>query len=224
MSYGLYIAKIVGVCSSTDNRLQIRILPQMSTLDENLCPKWPSFFKDELYTGLKGDLVWCICDDEFNNGYVLGLANYNTYGDDEYSQITSENKTINLSIPKEELQDKIQDYSVKLLAQKLDFTDIKVTYWGDSSIHFIERSTGGFIIAFSSGSMLIMRNSEFIVHMGNENGSTFKMDLSGISMSSKDSVKIQAPYIGLGENPTGNVLVTNGESSEGGYVSNYVEA
>lgn len=224
MGYGLYIAKIVGVNTSADNRLQIRILPQMANLEESMCPKWPSFFKDELYTGRNGDLVWCVCDDNFDNGYVLGLANYAAYGDDAYSTITINKEEIPLSIPKEGLQDKISEASVQLLGKRINLQDVKVTYWDSNSIHFIERSTGGFIIAYSVGSLLIMRPSEFFLHIGSaEKGPSIKVDSTGISMAA-DDMKFQSKHIGLGLNPTAKVVVTNGVSAEGGFPSSYVEA
>lgn len=224
MSYGLYIAKIVGVCTSSDSRLQIQILPQMSSLDTTICPKWPFFFKDEAFTGKYGDLVWCICDDEFNNGFVLGLANFGAYGDDYYETYNLGSQEIPLSIPNENLQEKISSAAVELLGQRISFQDIKVTHWNETSIHFVERSTGGFIVAFAVGSLLIMRPSEFFVHIGSEaSGSSLKINSEGLSMAG-DSIKLQSEEVNLGKHPTGNVMVTNGTSSEGALTSSYVKA
>ena len=47
MSYGIYIAQVVGVANSGDDRLQVRVLPQMQnymTLPDDQCPKWSFFF------------------------------------------------------------------------------------------------------------------------------------------------------------------------------------
>lgn len=224
MSYGLYIGRVVGVASSTNSRLQVRILPHMETLEAADCPIWPSFFRDELYTGKENELVWCICDDEFNNGYVLGLANYAAYSEDDYSTLTRGSTTIPLSIPKESLQDKISDVTAQLLGERVVFSDIKVTYWDSNCIHFIERSTGGTIIAYSSGSILIMRPTQFYVHIGGiSNGTSLKIDSTGVSVSGS-AIKLQAPYVGLGTNPSARVVVTNGSTAEGSFVSSYVKA
>lgn len=224
MSYGLYIAKIVGVSTQSDSRLQLQILPQMSSLDTSICPKWPFFFKDELFTGKYGDLVWCICDDSFNNGFVLGLANFGAYGEDYYETCNLGSQKIPLSLPYEDLQEKISSTSVELLGQRISFQDIKITHWNETSIHFIERSTGGFIIAYAVGSLLVMRPSEFFIHIGTgSTGPSLKMNSEGISMVG-DSIKLQSEEVNLGKNPIGGVMVTNGASAEGALVSSYVKA
>lgn len=226
MNYGLYLAKIVGVCSNTDSRLQIKILPQMESISDDMCPKWPYFFRDEILTGAAGDLVWCICDNEFNNGYVLGLANYNTYSDDAYetSKDRDTNKDIYLSLPDENLKKKIQDASIKLLGSTLSFQNVKVTHWDTNSIHMVERDTGGFVIAFAVGSMFIMRPQEFIVHIGGATtGTSFKMDAETIGLKA-ENIKLQSEKVGLGSNPTAPVLVTNGPSFEGSIPSKYAKA
>lgn len=225
MSYGLYIASIVGVCTSEDSRLQVRILPQMTDISSERCPRFPYFFKDELFTGKNGDLVWCVCDDEFNVGYILGLANYNTYTDDTFTTTTKGNTTINLSLPTD-LKESVKNTCLALKGETLDFTDLKVTHWNDTSIHFVERNSGGFIIAYSTGSILIMRPTEFFVHIGPgkvDSGSSFKLDLNGVSFAGS-SIKLESEQIGLGKSPSGKVLVTNGASAEAATTSKYVEA
>ena len=226
MNYGLYLAEVVGVCNDDDDRLQIKILPQMEGISDSMCPKWPYFFRGEVLTGKIGELVWCICDNEFNIGYVLGLANYNTYTDDNFTTTKDRTtqETINLSIPNENLKEKIQDASLKILGTTLSFQNVKVTYWDENSIHMVERSSGGIIAAFAVGSLFVMRPDEFVVHIGGSNSnSTFKIDSKTIGFQS-ENIKLQGDNVGLGNNPTGTVLVTNGTSFEGSYVSSYVKA
>lgn len=197
----------------------------MTDIDNSQCPRFSYFFRDELFTGKEGDLVWCVCDNDFNIGYILGLANYTTYTDDVFTTTTIGQSTINLSIPST-LKEKVRSASLNLKSKEFDFTDIKVTHWNDTSIHFVERSTGGFIVAYSIGSMLIMRPDEFYVHIGTgspDSGSSFKIDLNGIGFSSPN-IKLQSPAVSLGNNPAGKVLITNGASAEAASVSNYVEA
>ena len=51
MAYSFYVAEIVEASTIDDNRLRIRVLPYMEGIPNEKCPCWPSFFRDELYTG-----------------------------------------------------------------------------------------------------------------------------------------------------------------------------
>ena len=210
MGYNLYLAEVVGVAIETDSRVQVRVLPQMEGISENMCPRWPCFFRDEGLTGNPGDLVWVICDDEFSLGYILGLANYNTFVEDTFSEYS-------LS---PDLQQKGKDILLSIKAETLNYHNIKLEYWDSNCIHFVEKSTGGKIIVFSSGTIYIMRPKEFIVVIGN---TKLQLNADGISMSG-NNIKLQSEYVGLGNSPKGNVLITDGVSSEGASISNFVKA
>lgn len=227
----LYLAKIVGCGKEGDNRLQIRVLPYMddsTEIGDDQCPKWPFFFKDELYIGTYGELVWCIGDDHFNVGYVLGPANYYTNYSSSYSTATKNNKEVILSPSQEKLLSTISNNITKVGASNMgaessdnfSMNNMKVTFWSDSCIHFIDRDNGGFIIAYSSGSLLVMTPFEFFVHINTESGKpesgpTLKLDSNGISTVG-ESIKLQSEDIGLGKNPMGNILTTEGTTAEGG--------
>lgn len=210
MGYNLYLAEIVGVPTETDSRIQVRILPQMEELPSEMCPRWPCFFRDEGLTGASGDIVWALCDDEFSTGYILGLANYNTFVEDSYS---------NYSISPD-LKQKGKDILLNLKAETLSYNNIKLDYWDSNCIHFVEKSTGGKIIVFSSGTIYVMRPKEFIVSIGD---TKINVNASGISFSG-ESIKLQSEYVGLGNSPKGNVLITNGVSADGASVSDFVKA
>ena len=131
MDYGFYLAEVVSVSQPKDNRLGVRVLPYMEGIESSKCPVWPSFFKDELFTGKNGDLVWVICDDEFSLGYVFGVANYNTYPDvvDRTNSPTVYEKStdgISLSIPTD-LRAKISDYKISIDGFALSLDNVKVT-------------------------------------------------------------------------------------------------
>lgn len=218
MGYGFYLAQVVTVSQEKDNRLGVRVLPHMEGIPSNKCPVWPSFFRDEMYTGKMGDFVWVICDDEFSLGYVFGLANYNTYPD--ISGFEKSSDKINLSIPSE-LRSKMSESMVSIEGVMLSLDNVKVTYWDDNCIHYIERSTGGKIIAYKSGSIYIFRQNECIIKIG---PTIFKLDANGFSVVS-DTIGLQGNYIGLGNSESlGHVLVTNGVSSLGAYPSKTVHA
>lgn len=225
MSYGFYLAEVTSVAQPKDNRLGVRVLPQMKGIESSKCPVWPSFFKDELFTGKEGDLVWVLCDDEFSLGYVFGLANYITYPDVvDRSGVPTVFETssdgISLSIPSD-LREKISQAKVSIDGFMLSLDNVKVTYWDDNCIHYIERSTGGKVIAFKSGSVYIFRQNEFIIKIGS---TILKLDAESLGAVSK-SIALQANFVGLGDSSSkGNVLVTNGVSADGAYVSSSVHA
>jgi hypothetical protein len=222
--YSFYVAQIIEASTVDDNRLRVRVLPYMEGIPKEKCPCWPSFFRDELYTGKEGDYVWVICNDEFSLGYIFGLANYNTYGDVTTESGTSIFKTsrdgISLSIP-EELRNTIMESSCKTLGTSLNLTDAKVTFWSDNCVHYVERSTGGFIIAFSNGTLYIFRPKEIILKIGNSE-SAFRMDADTLSAVA-DTVKLQGE-VNLGKNPSANVLVSGAGSGVSSLKSSSVKA
>ena len=204
MSYGIYIAQVVGVANSGDDRLQVRVLPQMQnymTLPDDQCPKWSFFFRDEFYTGTgaANDYVWVICNDDFSIGYILGAANYTTYSSEStlYKQ---------KSIPSD-LTKAIKESIATLRGEQYSFKNLKVTFWNNDSIHFIERSTGGSIIAFRNGTLYIARPDEFAIVMGETKFTMSKQ--KGISLSGT-SIKLGSNDVFIGNKADGKILVTTG--------------
>lgn len=217
MSYGIYIAQVVGAANSGDDRLQVRVLPQMqnaSTLPDSQCPKWSYFFRDEFYTGTgaANDYVWVICNDDFSVGYILGIANYTTYTSEEtlYKQ---------KSIPSD-LINTMKDSIATLRGEQYSFKNLKVTFWNEDSVHLIERGTGGSIIAFRNGTFYMMRPSEFVISIGD---TKLTMNRSGISLTGA-SIKLGSKDVCLGNEPDGGVLVTTGMTGADARVSQYVRA
>ena len=204
MSYGIHIAQVVGVANSGDDRLQVRVLPQMQnymTLPDDQCPKWSFFFRDEFYTGTgaANDYVWVICNDDFSVGYILGAANYTTYSSEStlYKQ---------KSIPSD-LTKAIKESIATLRGEQYSFKNLKVTFWNNDSIHFIERSTGGSIIAFRNGTLYIARPDEFAIVMGETKFTMSKQ--KGISLSGT-SIKLGSNDVFIGNKADGKILVTTG--------------
>lgn len=222
--YSFYVAQVIEATTVDDNRLRVRVLPYMEGISKEKCPCWPSFFRDELYTGKEGDYVWVICNEEFSLGYIFGLANYNTYGDVTTEGGTSIFKTsrdgINLSIP-EDLRNTIMESSCKTLGTSLNLTDAKVTFWNDNCVHYVERSTGGFVIAFSNGTLYVFRPKEIILKIGNSD-SAFRMDADTLSAVA-DTVKLQGE-VNLGKNPSANVLISGSGSGVSSLKSSSVKA
>ena len=217
MSYGIYIAQVVGAATEGDDRLQVRVLPQMqnrATLPDSQCPRWSFFFRDEFYTGTAAadEYVWVICNDDFSVGYILGVANYTTYSSDDslYQQ---------KSIPSD-LREAIRTSVATLRGESYKFDGIKVTFWNNDSIHLIEKATGGKIIAFRNGTLYMMRPDEFAIMIGN---TKLTMNRSGISLTGT-SIKLGSNDVCLGNEPDGGVLVTTGATGADARVSKYVRA
>ena len=214
MSYGIYIAQVVGVANSGDDRLQVRVLPQMQnymTLPDDQCPKWSFFFRDEFYTGTgaANDYVWVICNDDFSVGYILGAANYTTYSSEStlYKQ---------KSIPSD-LTKAIKESIATLRGEQYSFKNLKVTFWNNDSVHFIERSTGGSIIAFRNGTLYIARPDEFAIVMGETKFTMSKQ--KGISLSGT-SIKLGSNDVFIGNKADGKILVTTGVTGNDARASN----
>lgn len=214
MSYGLYLSKIVADSDpfKGECRLQVKIIPHMDNIPNNLCPIYPYFFKDEALTGKVGELAWVISNDDFTVGYVLGLANYNSYS---YKRGNLEDYTIPTSL----LSD-INKYLVKLKSEELAFVNMKVTFWNNDCIHFVEKTSGGSIIAFRNGTISITKPNEIFYKVGD---SKIFISNNSITLDSKN-IYLQSDYVGLGRNPTGNVLITSGVGKEAPVTSNIVKA
>jgi len=200
MQYGVHIAEIVGIAGDNNFRMKVRVLPHMSEISDDYLPIWPNFFKGKGITGKVGELVWCLTNEEFTMGYILGMVAAYTYSGSYADD----------SIPKT-LLDRLDDIQVDLSGKLLNYRNIEVTFWNQTSVHFVERETGTSIIAFATGSLHIMKDEEFMVAIGDgksETTSMIKMTADEIVFSSKN-IRLQGS-IKLGNNPQGKVLVTPG--------------
>jgi len=81
MNYQLKIAKIIEprilVGDVVYNLFRLRILPDMSDIPETqneLLPVFPNFFKQNNTAYQKDDIVWVVCNEDFQVGFILGLA------------------------------------------------------------------------------------------------------------------------------------------------------
>ena len=221
MEYGIYLGVITRDAAADDNRVRVRVIPYMEGIPDTECPYWPFFFKDQMITGKAGDMVWVICGNEFDIGYVLGYANYCADDTEDFKVHTTAAGQISLSVP-EELRQSIKDTSVELLGEELSFINIKATFWNDSAIHFIDRDSGAFYIAFKTGTLYVFQADGLKISL---NGGQSKMVLNASGFSVKaDSTSIQSRQVGLGLNPSAEVLVSKGDSGEEAMPSEYVKA
>lgn len=64
--------------SSADlmNSFQCRLLPDMADIqEEELLPWYPNFFTGSYKPFFVGDAVWVLCSEDYQVGYILGMAN-----------------------------------------------------------------------------------------------------------------------------------------------------
>ena len=81
MDYQLKLAKIVSSREIDDklplNLFRVRILPEMAEIpasQNDMLPLFPNFFKDTNYAYQRDDLVWVVCNDDFQVGFILGYS------------------------------------------------------------------------------------------------------------------------------------------------------
>lgn len=73
--YGLYRARVEGKRVTSTNRFLCRIIPHMADIKEkDLLPDYPCFLQTDQNGYVEGDVVWVICDDDFQIGYILGIC------------------------------------------------------------------------------------------------------------------------------------------------------
>lgn len=194
MNYSIYLARIESATSSNDSRLQVRVLPDMEALPTDNLPWWPHFFRNEAITGKPGALVWVIANEEYTMGYILGYANFYSW----------EGSYEDASIPMD-LFDEIDNSSIDLKGRILNYADIQVTFWNENTLHFVERSTGGYIIAYRNGTIHSVKPGEILSVVGS---SILKITSDEIVVSAK-TVRIEGD-IKLGQDPQGKVFVSSG--------------
>lgn len=205
----LSLAKVVSSPTVTNLRTQVRILPDMADIqEENLLPWYPPFFKDEITFTRADELVWVITNEEFSIGFILGLVSSYTWIGSYESQ----------SIP-DTLRQAIDQAYVQFRGRVLAYQNLKVVYWDENCLHFIDRTDGSFTIAFRQGTIhrvspsaieATAGTSSFVITDGNIRLTADRIHLSGL--------------VRMGKNPKGKVLVAAGDFATQGSPSEYVEA
>lgn len=80
--YKLSRAKITNVGTEDQtNKYFVRIIPYMDDIEAILLPTYPAFFSNKFETYSIGDVVWCLHTEDFQTGYVLGVASKSTGSD-----------------------------------------------------------------------------------------------------------------------------------------------
>jgi len=76
MSWNIYKATVMSQASLKDPRVIVKIMTSMDDIDDiSVLPRFPAFFADQFLNYPVGSAVWCLSNDDFDLGYVLGLTN-----------------------------------------------------------------------------------------------------------------------------------------------------
>jgi hypothetical protein len=199
MAYNLYRATVVEQPTIDDPRTTVKIATLMDNIEDlAVLPKYPSFYSYQLLNYPMGSMVWCVCNDTFDIGYVLGTSN-----------IFSDTLTKYLNYSK--IESNFKDIAKKTIAginiglQK--FKDLLFLYVDANLMETIDTSTGTKIIYHSTGSLFVIGPYGIFSSFGNAIISISKNPSNG-----KDQIILSADTIRL----NGKVALGNGNKS--GYV------
>jgi len=164
--YDIYRATVVRNPSITDPRTTVKIVTLMDDIPDADLPKYPSFFANQLLNLPINSTVWCICNDTFDIGYVLGvsnifsdaMANYNNYSSikNSFTKILG-NTLAGIEIGLPAFQDLYFTYVDNHILEAIS-TDkgIKITYHSDGGLFVI--GPAGVIMSYSGGLISIGKN------------------------------------------------------------------
>lgn len=170
----LYIARIYDTGKNGDDRLQVRIVPDMIDYEgeslDNL-PKYPSLFKGTFVNGFteknpnpetnQADEVMVIASYDFTVGYILGLTNRC------YSSGTAP------------FQDSygfsyVQDYLGARGLNSIEYENMVVDMWCSTDkggiIILHDYKTGDLFVINSSGTCAVLQQDKIYLRVGSPNG------------------------------------------------------
>ena len=204
----LKLGRVEGAASKSDNRLSVRVLPELEGVAEEYLPRWPSFFRTKQITGAIGEIVWVICNKDLTVGYVLGPSNYFPW--------TGEFKDESIS---ESLWEEFAQVYLNIRGGILNYASLEITFWNQKAIHFIHRPTGASWVIQSSGILHQVGPEDVFISVGN---SILQITDEEISLSAT-TIRLQGD-VRLGMNPSGKVLKVPGTLGRNGEPSKDVWA
>jgi hypothetical protein len=179
--YEIYRATVVQNPSITDPRTTVRILTLMDGItDAKVLPKYPSFFANKLFNFQTGSTVWCLCNDTFDIGYVIGPSNVFSDAIDSY---------VNYSNVKDSFTKILQNTLSGIEVGLPNFSDLHFTYVDNNIMEAVSTKTGIKITYHSNGAMfvvgpvgIIMSYSDGLISLGKNTSS----GSSEINITAKD--------------------------------------
>jgi|GEM_PF-6964483 len=207
-----YKAKIYDYCGPYDDRLQVRILPQMVNLADSECgnlPCFPPFFKGQVIMGKtekddgydNADYVYCVAVPDFTYGYVLGKSNF------------FESSSVSVKMGDSYNYKAVENFLDKMQVSfsELEYQNICVQSYttGDSGmmIDFFNYKTGEKVIMLTSGTIVTIQHSKVFIRVGTPakpTGSSTKpysiVDITPTAINIKTpNLIIDAKHISLGK-------------------------
>ena len=187
-SLSFYRAQIISQVLN-EGKFKVRILPHMIEIRDEELPIWPMFFKRELSINKPGAYVWCLCNEDFTIGYIIGEAN-----DFSNSPIQNLESLINGHLQN----------VIKSGGTINKFEDLKVYHIDDAFFEYVNITTGQKGQVNSDGAVQFMEGKKIIFSIGN---SLVSLEPDLITISSK-KVRFEGD-IALGQGAGGVVTSTD---------------
>ncbi len=204
----LYRARVYKKMEPGDDRLQVRIMPQMADLPnpDRFLPKFPPFFQGQVITGKTevnvgqlADFVWVAALPDFTVGYVLGLAN--GYGR-AYEVLQN---SLNFTSVLQGLINR------GIASGDLDYKNIQVLHRSQNHLDMVDTVFGDRFTMLSNGTIFALTRNQIYMRVGTPD--TGRTDFSAIRISREEinlatpTFRVKATNIVLG-NKGLNVLAT----------------
>lgn len=170
----VYRARIYDNGKNGDDRIQVRIIPEMIDYDgamlDNL-PRYPCAFKGKVINGFTekepnpdtglADEVFVLATYDFTVGYILGLANL-FYGCSDAPYQDSYGFSY------------VQNYLTGRGLNMIEYKDIVVDHWSNSNeggvVILHNHKTGEVYVVNASGTCIVMQYDKIYLRVGSPNG------------------------------------------------------
>jgi hypothetical protein len=171
------------------NLFTVRIVPDMEEMNKDVLPLYPNFFKDHDYAYQADDAVWCLVNDDFTVGFILGLAQ-GPAGDN----ITSFIQLINVAEESAGFPKSGYDELSVLRFSGQSIQYYNVNTGGSGTIYntkavFLVSPNGGIWIKNTGFSMQISADGDFHLNGRGANLQEFAEEHSTINGNSSESIK-----------------------------------
>ncbi len=199
--YKLSRAKITNVgTEDKTNRYFVRVIPYMDDIDAQALPTYPAFFSNKFETYNIDDTIWCLHTDDFQVGYVLGLASKSTGND--------------ISL----LLEKIHEVEVKFGMKLSEIQNLKFEIYDGVYLDFMDKANdivgritemGTSIIYGGDGSIYINASTSSIA-LDNEGSIETKAINENFIIDEKHSIEAKV----INEKSTDREIIVTGNSRE----------
>lgn len=206
MNLMLHRARIYDVGKNGDDRVTVRIWPEMADYSEDQADMFPKYAPFKKGTAIVGktekedgakdaDFCWVACSPDFEVGYIIDLASYQG---DQTSSKYSGSYAFN----------KAKSFTQKLraLTNRILYKDMRLMYstQGDSGsmIMLTNFRTGDFFMILSSGTSVAINKERIMIRCGSGSGQAYSyITLVPNTIEIKaDNIIIDGKNVSLGKN------------------------